>query len=74
MSFFISGRATAPMVTAVASVVPLSAANPAQAPTVASARPPRKCPTQRCSIRKRSSEMPLWKHRFPISMNNGITA
>ena len=44
---FISGSATRPIVTAEASDDPESAANPAQAATVAEASPPRKCPIQR---------------------------
>ena len=43
----ISGRATVVMVAAVAALDPQMAANAAQAITVAMARPPRICPTQR---------------------------
>lgn len=45
--FFISGRATRPMVTAEAKDDPESAANPAQAAIVADAKPPRRWPIQR---------------------------
>jgi len=47
---FISGRATVPMVAAVARLEPLTAAKPAQAPTVAIASPPRSCPSQDLTV------------------------
>ena len=51
---------------------PVIAPNPAQAPMVASARPPRKCPSKACASRYMSADSPAVWAKAPISRNSGM--
>ncbi len=55
-----SGRATWPMVAAVASEEPQIAPKPAQAPTAAIASPPRQWPIRVAPARNRALDRPPW--------------
>ena len=55
---FISGKATVPMVRAVARLSPHTAANPPQAPMVAMARPPGRNPSHLWAMSYKSLPMP----------------
>ena len=60
------------MVAAVATEEPQIAAKPPHAPMVASARPPRKRPSQAWPARNSSPDMPEAVASTPIRMNIGI--
>lgn len=61
------------MVAAVAMDEPQMAPKPAQAMTLAMARPPRKCPTKVKAKRYNSLDMPARVTKLPIRMNKGTT-
>ena len=61
------------MVAAVAIEEPQMAPKPAQAHTVAMARPPRKCPMQVYAARNSCCDMPARVTKLPIRMNSGTT-
>ena len=62
-----------PIVAAVAVLEPHTAANPAQAPTVAMASPPRKCPSHLWAESYRRWLMPEAKANCPIRIKRGMT-
>ena len=61
------------MVAAVAIEEPQMAPKPAQAQTVAIARPPRKWPMQVLAARNSSRDIPARVTRLPIRMKSGTT-
>ena len=68
-----SGTATRENTAAVAVEAPETAAKPALANTVATARPPGTQPTQRRAASKRRPVRPAWNARNPIRMKSGRT-
>ena len=74
LCFFISGRATLPMVATVAKVSPQTAPKAAQPPTVAMPSPPGNCPIHLSTVLKRLVLIPFdVAQRLPIRTNNGMT-
>ena len=69
----ISGIATLPIVAAVATLDPETAANPPHATIVAIASPPRRCPRNELAASYSSFESRAWLMKFPISTNIGST-
>ena len=61
------------MVAAVARLEPLTAPNPAHPAIVASASPPRRCPTRQAAAPKKSRLAPAAKQKCAMSRNNGNT-
>ena len=72
--FFISGRATSPMVAEVARLEPLTAANPVAPPMPAMARPPLNRPSHFAASVKRSVPRPLTKMILAMRRKRGRTA
>src|SRR3982074_545258 len=70
----ISGRATGPIVAAVASEDPVSAPKPAQPPMVASASPPRYRLSSMWPSQYMSSAIPETAAKLPIMRNSGRVA
>ena len=68
-----SGMATRENTAAVAVDAPETAANPALANTVATAKPPGAQPTQRRAASKSRAVSPAWKARKPMRMKSGST-
>ena len=74
LNFFISGTATTPMVTAVATLEPQIAAKPPHAARVAMARPPLSRPSHLFTAQNKSSLIPALTTKLPISKNRLTTA
>ena len=68
----IQGFVTSPIAAAVARLDPQAAENPADAPTVATARPPRQCPNHARAASNISRLMPDAMAKWPMRMNRGI--
>ena len=66
-----SGRATCPIVAAVASDEPQMDPNPAQAPIAAIATPPRRWPMNASAALNKALDMPPSVANWPISRNSG---
>ena len=72
LCFRISGKATATIVAAVATGLPQTAAKPAQAPMVAIASPPGRCPIHLLMVSKASELNPALPARMPMKVNSGM--